>query len=444
MRSPATFHHITLTVTDLPRSIDWYERVLGMTKVADREGPTWKRALMRSEGGLVIGLTAHEGTGSDRFDERRVGLDHLSIACEDRAEVEAWERRYKTAVNPNARPNVKTASTDPNAPVGPNAPGSQVNVDGKMLPAGLEVGARAAAIAGGSRGLQEFYRRNGVRLDDAWCGNHAAAIIKSRGLQVPQNPQLASNWNTVTELGWSEVKDPQAGDIAVAKPGWSRRGPGTTGTVGSHVTTVESQVDPKTGKFTSFGGNQGDPFRKFDASRFRFYRPPPKVPGQNQPAAPQNAANQPPPAPPGQPQSLVPSFMRGRDAARAARVGDDGKVAQPPPGVVQQNPAAAATVQPQVAPSVPRHPDNPYPAGTPQADIYDKTMAAYKNTPEVIDRSATKKVAVSGNGKVDVSVKTEPKRAASKKDLVKDVPIPRHRQMQPAPTGPDHDAALDS
>ncbi len=92
MKSPATFHHVTLTVTDLARSVDWYERVLGMTKVADREGPTWTRALMRSEGGLVIGLTVHEGTGRDRFDERRVGLDHLSIACEDRAEVEAWER----------------------------------------------------------------------------------------------------------------------------------------------------------------------------------------------------------------------------------------------------------------------------------------------------------------------------------------------------------------
>jgi catechol-2,3-dioxygenase len=47
---------------------------------------------MRSEGGLVISLTAHEGTPGGRFDERRVGLDHLSIACEDRAEVEAWER----------------------------------------------------------------------------------------------------------------------------------------------------------------------------------------------------------------------------------------------------------------------------------------------------------------------------------------------------------------
>jgi catechol 2,3-dioxygenase-like lactoylglutathione lyase family enzyme len=92
MKSPAGFHHVTLTVTDLPRSIDWYERVLGMTKVSDREGPTWSRAVMRSEGGLVIALTVHESTGTDRFDERRVGLDHLSIACEGRDEVAAWER----------------------------------------------------------------------------------------------------------------------------------------------------------------------------------------------------------------------------------------------------------------------------------------------------------------------------------------------------------------
>lgn len=93
MRSPAAFHHLTLTVTDLARSIAWYESVLGMTKAADREGPGWVRALMRTEGGLVIGLTVHEGAPGDRFDERRAGLDHLSIACADRAAVTAWEER---------------------------------------------------------------------------------------------------------------------------------------------------------------------------------------------------------------------------------------------------------------------------------------------------------------------------------------------------------------
>jgi catechol 2,3-dioxygenase-like lactoylglutathione lyase family enzyme len=41
--------------------------------------------------GVVLGLQAHARTPEgDRFDEARVGLDHLSIACEDRAEVQAW------------------------------------------------------------------------------------------------------------------------------------------------------------------------------------------------------------------------------------------------------------------------------------------------------------------------------------------------------------------
>ena len=341
-----------------------------------------------------------------------------------RAEAMQEEYRRRNASNPPGNPPVKTASADPNAPVGPNAPGRTVNVDGKQIPAAVEAGARQAALTGGSSGLREYYRRNGVRLDDQWCGNHAAAIVRSRGLTPPQNPQLASNWNRVTEQGWSEVTTPQAGDIAVAKPGWSRRGSGRTGEVGSHVTTVEEGVDPKTGRFKSFGGNQGDPFRRFNASQFRFYRPPPRA-GQNPPPAAPTANQQPPPS---TPQSLVPSFMRGRDAAREARVGGEGTTAE------------------ATGPSPPRHPDNPYAAGTTQAIIYDKTMAAYKNTPDIssIDRSATKKVAVSGKGKVDVSVKTEPKGAASKKELVKPTPIPRKSQMTPAPTAASHDASLDS
>jgi catechol 2,3-dioxygenase-like lactoylglutathione lyase family enzyme len=85
------FHHVTLTVTDLERSVEWYERVLGLPKVADRAGDGWVRALLRAPSGVMIGLTRHEGTGSgDGFDHLRVGLDHVSIACADRAEVERW------------------------------------------------------------------------------------------------------------------------------------------------------------------------------------------------------------------------------------------------------------------------------------------------------------------------------------------------------------------
>ena len=83
-------HHVTLTVTDLS-SVEWYERVLHIPKVANRTGDGWVRALLRSPSGLMIGLTEHDATvAGARFDHAVVGLDHLSVACADRADLEAW------------------------------------------------------------------------------------------------------------------------------------------------------------------------------------------------------------------------------------------------------------------------------------------------------------------------------------------------------------------
>ncbi len=46
---------------------------------------------MRSEGGLTVGLTVHEGGPADGgFDHRRVGLDHFAIACASADAVRAW------------------------------------------------------------------------------------------------------------------------------------------------------------------------------------------------------------------------------------------------------------------------------------------------------------------------------------------------------------------
>ncbi|HEY5334921.1 MAG TPA: VOC family protein [Mycobacteriales bacterium] len=83
--------HVTLTVTDLEQSVAWYELALGMKRGPNMSGPGWRRALMLTDSGVVIGLQVHDRTPtSDRFGETRVGLDHISIACTDRAEVEAW------------------------------------------------------------------------------------------------------------------------------------------------------------------------------------------------------------------------------------------------------------------------------------------------------------------------------------------------------------------
>lgn len=87
----AGYHHVSLTVTDLARSMRWYEQVLGARKVADRTGEGWIRSVMRSDGGLTVGLTVHEGGPADgRFDHRHVGLDHFAIACADADVVRDW------------------------------------------------------------------------------------------------------------------------------------------------------------------------------------------------------------------------------------------------------------------------------------------------------------------------------------------------------------------
>ena len=90
--------HITLTVTDLERSVHWYADTLGLRRGVDMSGPGWKRVIMVTDQGVVVGLQAHERTSADdSFDETRVGIDHLSFACADRAEVEDWSRQLDAA-----------------------------------------------------------------------------------------------------------------------------------------------------------------------------------------------------------------------------------------------------------------------------------------------------------------------------------------------------------
>lgn len=85
-------HHITLTVSDLNRSAGWYQALLGPASIVERTGPTWTRVRMQWPTGLVIGVTAHDGT-QGQFDEVRIGLDHVGLACSSEAEVRDWSDR---------------------------------------------------------------------------------------------------------------------------------------------------------------------------------------------------------------------------------------------------------------------------------------------------------------------------------------------------------------
>ena len=87
------FGHIDLTVTDLDRSLRWWEEVMGFRLVATRETPSYTLwNLVHPSSFLPVGLIVHTNPVSDRFDERAVGLDHFAMRVPNRQALEAWAR----------------------------------------------------------------------------------------------------------------------------------------------------------------------------------------------------------------------------------------------------------------------------------------------------------------------------------------------------------------
>ena len=91
-------HHLRLTVTDVERSRDFYTRLLGFeiaadsppagTPEAEAAYPVLWGGVVMVRGDLLMGLRPVAPAG-DRFDEDRVGLDHLSFSVASRAALEA-------------------------------------------------------------------------------------------------------------------------------------------------------------------------------------------------------------------------------------------------------------------------------------------------------------------------------------------------------------------
>lgn len=88
--------HIRLTVTDIAQSRQFYESVfdwpVALEVPADADDATRERmsflfgGVLYNLGDLLIGLRP---VADDRFDEDRVGLDHLCLRVSSRAELEA-------------------------------------------------------------------------------------------------------------------------------------------------------------------------------------------------------------------------------------------------------------------------------------------------------------------------------------------------------------------
>ena len=98
MTELAGFHHVKLPVSDIERSREWYERVLGLT--VDIEFV---------EDGTVQGLAlADAGTVSIalRVDPARAaamsGFDAMALAVPTRADIARWQRRLDELGEPHA------------------------------------------------------------------------------------------------------------------------------------------------------------------------------------------------------------------------------------------------------------------------------------------------------------------------------------------------------
>ena len=86
-------HHLRLTVTDIERSREFYTKRLGFNVAAaapdsddpksDPSYPVLWGGVVMARGDYLLGLRP-VAAKNDRFDEDRVGLDHLSFSVESR------------------------------------------------------------------------------------------------------------------------------------------------------------------------------------------------------------------------------------------------------------------------------------------------------------------------------------------------------------------------
>ncbi len=96
--SSSGFSHVRLTVTDIARSKEFYDRVFGWPVAVDSSGSVDEPGVREDPAAFYGGVVYQtpQGTlfglrpvGSTRFDADHTGLDHLSFAVATRADLES-------------------------------------------------------------------------------------------------------------------------------------------------------------------------------------------------------------------------------------------------------------------------------------------------------------------------------------------------------------------
>lgn len=94
MIAPPSIEHVAITVSDLERSVAWYEALFGVAPMF--VGPMLADTEHAHDVAVWavpnLGLHCFRGVGvpPGGFDARRAGLDHLAFRVSDAAELEQW------------------------------------------------------------------------------------------------------------------------------------------------------------------------------------------------------------------------------------------------------------------------------------------------------------------------------------------------------------------
>ncbi len=89
------YHHLSLSVTDLGKSTEWYQQVLGLDVAAEIEGEGFRRTRLRAPGsGVTLTLTRHDQQSGETFSERRPGMDHVALQVASADEVRTLKDRF--------------------------------------------------------------------------------------------------------------------------------------------------------------------------------------------------------------------------------------------------------------------------------------------------------------------------------------------------------------
>jgi glyoxylase I family protein len=87
--------HVALTVTDVERSVAWYQETLGLQRIARSPHPGGFGVFLRTpDEQLWVVLHHHDDNGGERFAETRTGLDHVGFRVPSMADLKAWQERF--------------------------------------------------------------------------------------------------------------------------------------------------------------------------------------------------------------------------------------------------------------------------------------------------------------------------------------------------------------